>query len=828
MRLFPIYIFLSLFTFNSFAQNKLNCADLNPSSYSLCENFNDGNFTESPTWNGDTADWTVADGQLQSNGPAVSGTFLQLTTPSTALSNIEWQFFANPRLSTSSNNYMDVFLVSDTDNLKGTPNGYFVRIGDTSDDVTLFRADNGEETQLIDGFAASIGSSTNNPVQVKVTRTTEGLWTLQTAIGGGSVFTVEGTATDLTHTNSSHFGVLIRYSQSNALKYFFDDFFVGDIVVDIEAPEVVSANAIASKIVEIVFNEALNEETAENVNNYLLNNSEIPSMATLVNPTLVRLIFANSLQSGSNNILRIKDIEDLVGNTVVTQTLVIAYFEAQEGDILISEFFPDPAPSVALPEFEFIELYNRSDFDIPLADWTISDASSSATLPPITLPSKSYLIVCAQGDAAAAYLPFGSVANVSSLPSLNNSSDELTLSSNAGLTIDQVNYSSSWYRDADKDGGGWTLEIINPDNLCETPNNWIASLDEKGGTPGQPNSVLGMFPDNDAPKIISANLDGDQVIEVTFDEAIDLFSATQISNYSLDNDIDIQSVVEDLQSVTLFLDSPLQQGILYTLTVNGVADCVGNIGQNLQIQLAIPEPADIFDVLINEIYTDFTIPEVFQIPQLNLPESEFIELYNRSDKTINLGGWFLADSGDTTVLDNYLLLPKQYVVLCPTSKTGDFLALGAPTLGVSSFPSLTNAGEDILLLSPSQKMVHSVSYRDFWYRDEVKQEGGWTLELIDPNNPCEGANNWRASNATIGGTPGLQNSILAANPDETFPDLLRAEAITATQVQLFFSETLNPENATDLSFYNVSDGIGQPNIAILQAPNFNSVLLLLA
>ncbi len=828
MRLFPICIFLLLFTFNSFAQNTLNCSELNPDNYSLCEDFNDENFTENPAWSGDTADWTISDGQLQSNGPAVSGTFLQLTTPSTAISNTEWQFFANPKLSTSSNNYIDVFLVSDTDNLKDTPNGYFVRIGDTSDDVTLFRADDGEETQLIDGFAASIGSGSNNPVQIKVIRSTEGLWTLQTAIGGGNIFTVEGTVTDLTHTNSTHFGVLIRYSQSNAAKYFFDDFLIGDIVVDTEAPEIVSANAIASKIVEIVFNEAVSAETAENLDNYLLNNSQTPSIAVLVNPTLVRLTFNDALQSGINNDLQISNIEDLAENKMESTTLQIAYFEAQEGDIVISEFFPDPAPPVGLPEFEFVELYNRSNFDIPLADWTISDASSSATLPPITLPSKSYLIICAQGDAAAAYQSFGSVATVNSLPSLNNSSDELTLNSNAGLVIDQVNYSSSWYRDNEKDGGGWTLELINPENLCETANNWIASLDSKGGTPGQANSVLGLFPDNEAPKIVSANLDGDQVIEVSFDEAIDMFTATDLANYSLDNGIGIQSIVEDLQMVTLFLDNPLQQGTLYTLTVNGIEDCVGNAAQNLQIQLAIPEPADIFDVLINEIYTDFTIPEAFNVPQLNLPESEFIELYNRSDKTINLGNWYLADSGDTTVLDNYLLLPQQYVILCPNSKTGDFLALGAPTLGVTGFPSLTNAGETILLLSPSQNLVHSVSYRSFWYQDEVKQEGGWTLELIDPNNPCEGSNNWRASNAAIGGTPGLQNSIFAANPDQTLPDLLRAEAITATQVQLFFSETLNPENATDVSFYNVDKGIGQPIVALLQAPDFNSVLLLLA
>ncbi|MEZ4886809.1 MAG: lamin tail domain-containing protein [Chitinophagales bacterium] len=828
MRLFPIYIFLSLFSFNAFAQNALNCAELNPDTYFLCENFNDGNFTENPTWSGDTADWIIADGQLQSNGPAITGTLLQLTTPSTAINNTEWQFFANPRLSTSSNNYMDIFLVSDTNNLKETPNGYFVRIGDTSDDVSLFRIDNGEETKIINGLGGTIGSSTNNPVSVKVTRTAEGLWTLQTAIGGGSIFSIEGTATDLTHTNSTHFGVLIRYSQTNAAKFFFDDFFVGDIVVDTQAPEIVSANAISSTVIEVVFNEAVSAETSEDENNYLLNNSETPSMASLVNPTLVRLNFDTPLQSSVSNELQISNIADLAGNEIETTTRQIAYFEAQENDIIISEFFPDPAPPVGLPEFEFVELYNRSDFDIPLANWTISDASTSATLPPITLPSKSYLIVCAQGTVATAYQPFGNVATVSSLPSLNNTSDELTLTSNTGLTINQVNYSSSWYRDDMKNDGGWTLEIINPENLCETANNWIASLDAKGGTPGQANSVLGLFPDNEAPKIVSANLDGDQAIEVTFDEAIDLFSASNPSNYSLNNGIGVQSVVEDLQMVTLFLDSPLQQGTLYTLTINGIEDCVGNVGQNLQIQLAIPQAADIFDVLINEIYTDFTIPEVFNVPQLNLPESEFVELYNRSDKTINLGGWYLGDSGDSTVLGNYLLLPKQYVVLCPMSKVADFLALGAPTLGVTGFPSLTNSGETITLLNPSQNLIHTVSYQDFWYRDEVKQEGGWTLEMIDPANPCEGANNWRASNATIGGTPGLQNSIFATNPDQTFPDLLRAEAITATQIQLFFSETLNPNNATNLSYFNVSDGIGQPIIALLQAPNFNSVLLLLA
>ena len=539
--------------------------ELNPDDYSLCEDFNDGNLSESPLWSGDTDDWAITDGQLQSNGPAVSGIFLQLTTPSTAVSNTEWRFFVNPKLSTSSNNYMDVYLMSTTSNLKDTPSGYFVRIGGTPDEISLFRADNGEETILIDGENGTISSSSNNAVKIKVTRTLEGEWTLHRALDDETVFTIEGTALDNTYTNSSQFGILARYSQSNAAKFFFDDLVIGEIIEDTTPPEVVSANAISSKIIEVLFNEGISAETAENISNYLLNNSENPSTALLVNSTLVRLTFNTSLQSGSNNELQISDIEDIAGNQMELSNLFIAYFEAQEGDVLITEIFPDPAPPVGLPEFEFVELYNRSDFDIPLADWTISDATSSATLPPITLPSKSYLIVCAQGNAATAYQAFGDLATVSFLPSLNNSSDELTLTSNAGLTIHQVNYSNSWYGDDAKDSGGWTLELINPENLCETSNNWIASLDEKGGTPGQPNSVLGLFPDTDAPKIVSANLDGDQVIEVTFDEAIDLFTAIDLANYSLDNGVEIQSIVEDTEMVTLFLSSPLgARDALYT------------------------------------------------------------------------------------------------------------------------------------------------------------------------------------------------------------------------------------------------------------------------
>ena len=71
-------------------------------------------------------------------------------------------------------------------------------------------------------------------------------------------------------------------------------------------------------------------------------------------------------------------------------------------------------------------------------------------------------------------------------------------------TIDSVNYSDNWYKDEDKRDGGWTLEIIDPDNICSEHQNWVASEDELGGTPGTQNSVFANKPDLTGPKLLSA------------------------------------------------------------------------------------------------------------------------------------------------------------------------------------------------------------------------------------------------------------------------------------------------------------------------------------
>ena len=78
-------------------------------SAQVLDNFNDNDFTVGTLWSGDDAEWTAATGQLLTNGPAVTPTTTHLSTSSTLASNCQWEFFANPKCSTSSGNYMEVF-----------------------------------------------------------------------------------------------------------------------------------------------------------------------------------------------------------------------------------------------------------------------------------------------------------------------------------------------------------------------------------------------------------------------------------------------------------------------------------------------------------------------------------------------------------------------------------------------------------------------------------------------------------------------------------------------------------------------------------------------
>jgi len=336
--------------------------------------------------------------------------------------------------------------------------------------------------------------------------------------------------------------------------------------------------------------------------------------------------------------------------------------------------------------------------------------------------------------------------------------------------------------------------------------------------------VAELLPDTQAPLLLSATPVTATEVDVFFNENLDETTATDPANYSFDNGIG-QPVAAFLDGVDktlvhLSLASPLQSLTTYTLTVNGLADLVGNIASAQTTSFDYVELAQAveFDILINEIMADPT-------PAVALPAVEFIELYNRSSKVLDLQGFGFSSGGTPQILSSYQMLPGSYVIVCDDSNNDSLAAYGDVQV-LTTFPALTNDVDELVLTDAAGNVIHQVSYTLATYQDTQKRDGGWTLELVNPLSPCQGESNWRASTNLLGGTPGQPNSVLAPAPDLTAPMLVRVFATPLT-VQLFFDEKLDPTTAQNPSDYAINGGAAIAS-ASLVAPNNDAVLLQMA
>jgi len=432
-------------------------------------------------------------------------------------------------------------------------------------------------------------------------------------------------------------------------------------------------------------------------------------------------------------------------------------------DIVIDEILADPTPVVGLPDAEFIEIKNTSGKSINLDGWKLASASTmSRPFPSYVLPADSFVIITNSTNTGL-FAPFGKVLGIFSFPALNNSGTTLSLTSKEGVTIHSVSYNNTWFQNDVKSNGGWSLEMTDTHNPCAGVNNWKASTDTRGGTPGAKNSGDANNPDNVAPALLRAAAVDSLHVILTFSEPVDSARSAIAANFNISEGVGVPvaaiAIAPSFTKVQLTLAVPLIKSEIYTITADNISDCSGNIIQAIKTaRVGLPVAIDSFDIVINEILFN---------PKPNAVD--FVEIYNRSNKIFNLKGLSIANRSAANVLgslhpltdDEILLFPGDYFVI---SENGSLVKQNYAAKNPDNFidetmPSFPNDEGIVVLVNDKKEIIDELHYSSKWHFSLINNEQGISLERIDYNKSTQNKDNWTSAASTAGfGTPSYQNS----------------------------------------------------------------------
>jgi len=770
------------------------------------DDFSDGNFSANPAWEGDDSLWQInSNFQLQSNGTSGTAKDICLSTQAYFQNNTEWRFSIQFNLSPSTQNFCRFYLAADQINLKGNLNAYYIQFGGSTgntDTISLYKQEGAKRTRIIAGRPGTV-SKTNNNIAIKVNRDSLGNWILYSDTAANGNFVLEGSAIDTTFKSNSYAGIFARFTSTNVSNFYLDNLYIGEPIIDLNPPKIENYSFKNDSVIQLNFNERLDFNTANNVINFELNNV-FPS---IINTELssdnksVLVNFKNSFISENNYILTIKNIRDLANNIMPDTNLSFWFYKPSIDDIVVNEIMPDPTPSNGLPDAEFIELYNRTNYPIDISNWKIFDLTGFASIPNYIIQPKEYLIITNPANDSL-FKSYGKTLAVPFLVGLNNDADLVQLVNTKGEIINQIRYDLSWYQSAVKANGGYSLELINPYILCKGIDNWLGTESPIGGTPGKVNFSNNMNPDITRPFVKNFFYTNDKNLVMVFNEKMDLNSFQNIK-LNINGNTILSKNVSGVRNDSLFilLNNALVDRQNYTIQIDSVFDCsLNKIADNSSVNFTyIPIQAALQnDIIITEISPN---PK----PNMALPNAEYIEVFNRSKNIISLNNFKIKSGSTISSIQNILLYPDSFLVICDDSKLPLFSSFNNVS-SVKVFPTLS-MDDEIVLLNQNNHVIHQIAYKQTWYNNNVKADGAWSLEMIDTKNACGTASNWTASKNASGGTIGTQNSVNGTNDDRTLPLLDRIYPANNNTVELYFNETLDSLSAGNINNFTFNPSL---------------------
>ncbi len=783
----------------------------------ISDDFSFAYFGPQTFWQGDTTNFIInGNRQLQLNAPqaGISTLSVSLEEMDIWTQNMEWDFQIRLSFSPSANNFARFYLLADTLDLKNESlTGFYLQFGEnlSQDAIELFYTDGSQAISVFRGPDAMIANSFE--LNVKVIKTKEDQWQLWLDERNIGWYQQVAEAAFSYHFQAKAAGLFCKYTGANINKFFFDNIYIGPQQIDSIPPSVIFCHGYDNfRSVSIVFSEIMNEYSLSPANYRIEENGMTPIACEYGFPDYhqILLYFAENLEEDVTYHLHISEARDLANNVINDTTVSFHCHKIKRNDVLIHEIMADPTPAIGLPPAEYIELFNRTEGTLLLEGWKLLLGKTLKNLPDMLLPSHGFALI-----AAAEYAPLlqaycDTVYSLSSL-SITDGGQELILYNNYDEVVHLVKFSNNWHRHSIKKEGGWSLEMIDSGNPCAGEENWDSSVDAKGGTPGQVNSIATQNPDIEPPVIITTTVLDSNILRVRFSETV-MINPLHIA-FSIDHDINITSVMPVLphqNAVDLHFDKVIRAGSVYQLTLGpGVCDCGGlTAAEGQSILFGLDDHPNYKDLIINEILSDPPDSE----------DADYVEIYNRSANIIDLkkvkigsGGDAFPDKTAIAVSDGYQLFPKQMVALCKNRKLTEshYLPLyPEKLLQCDSLPTYANAEGLVHLTDLSLRTLDCLHYSDDMHYPMLSATDGVALERVHYDGETQDNNNWKSAAANVNfGTPGYVNSqyaewlssedVLRVEPEIFSPDNDGIEDFAE-----FYCHFSDLENRVTIAVYN--------------------------
>ncbi len=251
----------------------------------------------------------------------------------------------------------------------------------------------------------------------------------------------------------------------------------------------------------------------------------------------------------------------------------------------------------------------------------------------------------------------------------------------------------------------------------------------------------------DAPQITQLDHTADNTLQIEFDQPV----VADYASFTLSHlgEVNAIGITDDGLMLELIWEAPLEKGKTYLLTYSDLLDEAGNNHSGTYTFIATYSETvsvDPDDTTTPVVYAfgDMLLNEVMADPKglTSLPETEYVELHNTTERTIILDGWQFRYGDTRVVLPNQAVLAQGYAVLYRAGRS-IHLDPGGTEMPLATFPAqLANTGKALQLTDATGKLIDRMEY------GQAKPGISWERQ----------GSEWILSADPRGGTPGSLNS----------------------------------------------------------------------